>query len=126
MLKIVICDDEKVSADYLIKMIKSKFGLPYTIDVCKSGEELHTYISKTEKEIDVLLMDIKLEKENGIEVASIIKKRCPDLKVIFVTGYREEYVENIFLSIKPFGILGKPVDGNILISLLNQAYKLRE
>lgn len=38
-----------------------------------------------------------------------------------MTGYKEEYSEILFLSIKPFGILGKPVNSELLISLLHQA-----
>lgn len=106
MLKILICDDDYRSIQYLRDKISRKLEMLHSLEVCTSGEELLRYIKEEKGKIDVLLMDIKLDKENGIEIATTIKQRLPGLKVIFVTGYKEEYSEILFLSIKPFGILG--------------------
>lgn len=121
MLNILICDDDCGSTRYLQDVISRKLDVPYSVEMCTSGDELFQYIKKEKSRIDVLLMDIKLEKENGIEIAAMIKQKLPGLKVIFVTGYKEEYSEILFLSVKPFGILGKPVNSEILVSLLRQA-----
>lgn len=125
MLKILICDDDYGSILYLQDKINRELEVLHSIETCTSGEELLRYIREGRERIDVLLMDIRLEKENGIEIAAAIKQKNPELKVIFVTGYKEEYAEILFLSIKPFGILGKPVNSEILVSLLCQAEKLK-
>lgn len=121
MLNILICDDDYGSIRYLQDKISRELEVLHSIEICTSEDELLQYIRREKSRIDVLLVDIKLEKENGIEVAAMIKQKLPGLKVIFVTGYKEEYSEILFLSIKPFGILGKPVNSEILVSLLRQA-----
>lgn len=82
MLKILICDDDYRSIQYLQNKIEQKLDISYLVESCTSGEELLAYIQDEKNKTDVLLMDIKLEKENGIEIAAVIKQSQPNLKVI--------------------------------------------
>ena len=93
----------------------------YSIFEYASGKELMEYLECTEVLPDVIMMDIELGEENGVELAANIKRRFTKIKIIFVTGHKEEYIESLFLQIKPFGVLGKPVNNEILCQLLRQA-----
>ncbi|MCD7801057.1 MAG: LytTR family transcriptional regulator DNA-binding domain-containing protein, partial [Ruminococcus sp.] len=52
-----------------------------------------------------------------------ITKKYPNIKIIFVTGYSEKYIEDIFISnhkINPYGFLKKPIDIIKLSTYINQ------
>ena len=44
-------------------------------------------ILKENEDISLVLIDIKMPKQNGLEVTREIKKSYPHIKVIVVTGY---------------------------------------
>lgn len=45
-----------------------------------------------EKQVDVVLLDIKMPIMDGWQTLEVIQHRWPDTKVIFLTMYREEYL----------------------------------
>ena len=119
MLSILICEDEKEWAESIRTLILKNYGADAQVRVCLSKEELDRE-EKSGGEFDAVLMDIQLGGENGIELASELKNRHPQWQFIFVSGYIDEYLEGMFLSIRPAGVLRKPVDGDLCIRLLEK------
>ena len=68
----------------------------------------------------LLIADIRLGDENGIETAHFIQSFFKNLFIIFITGFPEEYYEEIFRNVKPYGFLGKPVKTELLIEYINE------
>jgi DNA-binding LytR/AlgR family response regulator len=72
---------------------------------------------------DVVIMDIDWGNEdNGMDYAATLHDLSPYTKVIFMTGFQEQYAQQIFL--KPAnlcGFLSKPIDRDLLLKLLNKA-----
>lgn len=67
--------------------------------------------------IEVAFLDIELGRTNGIELAKQIKDICPQIRVIFVTGY-QQYAIDAF-RIHATGYLLKPVAaGDITAELI--------
>lgn len=119
-MRILICEDEQIWQDKLTKLICDKFDQDSEIMCCTSPEEVYALGHDV---FDVVLMDIRLEDKNGIYLAAELKKQHPDWKFIFVSSYTDEYLEGIFLKIKPYGILKKPLDEKICIELLEMVKK---
>jgi len=74
MYKIAICEDDQEQQKYL-KNVIDKFKNPYLseADIFSSGESLiETY--KVEGEYSIILLDMQLDKMNGIETAETIRK----------------------------------------------------
>lgn len=71
IIKIAICDDEKVIIDrlrgYIEKYIK-KAGLPYKIDIYQSGEEFAA-LEKAMSGYDIVFMDVNMKEMDGIKTA---------------------------------------------------------
>lgn len=117
-MRILICEDEQIWRDKLSELILDKFDHDSEIVCCSKPEDVYAL----EHEIfDIVLMDIRLEDENGIALAAELKKRHPDWKFIFVSSYTDTYLEGIFLKIKPYGIWKKPLDERMCIDLLEMA-----
>lgn len=66
------------------------------------------------KTVDAAFIDIRLESSSGIELASEISELYPKIRIIFVTNFGNEYYEDIFLAVKPFAILKKPIKQDYL------------
>ena len=80
--KILICDDEEGIRESLNLILKDEYQLKFS--TC--GSECLKSL-KEDKDINLVLIDIKMPKQNGLEVTREIKKLFPNIKVIIVTGY---------------------------------------
>ena len=74
MIHIAICDDEPHMSDALREMVSVFFrgkNRDIMISQFSSGEQL----LKTEKEIDILFLDIQMENLDGMETARRLRRR---------------------------------------------------
>src|SRR5947209_3712620 len=81
--KILICDDEEGVRESLKLILADHYNL---IVVDNGKQALHALSNN--KDIPLVLMDIKMPKNSGLEVIKEIKNKNPKIKVIMVTGYR--------------------------------------
>lgn len=73
-------------------------------------------------EAQIVLLDIKLDGINGLDILQVIREKQPDLPVILMTGYREELAAKIerALKIKATPILYKPFQIDELMRIIAQ------
>jgi DNA-binding LytR/AlgR family response regulator len=97
MYRVAICDDEKSSAaeaaELLEKYKEKHWGTRIEADIYYTSIDL---LGALEKEAyDIFILDIYIDKINGIELAQAIKKNNEDAKIIFMTSsnafYREAF-----------------------------------
>jgi len=81
--RILICDDEEGIRESLKLILKDDYELAF----CTNGQECLDCIIG-DKDYDLLLLDIKMPKVNGLEILKQVKAKKPDLKIIVVTGYK--------------------------------------
>ena len=84
--QLLICDDEYVVRD-AIRLILNE---DYQITFVHNGQEALDAIKK--KEPDLLIMDIKMPKVNGLEALRKIRRAKRRLKVLIMTGYESSDV----------------------------------
>jgi len=82
MKSILICDDEEGIRESL-KLILEK---DYEVKFAGSGDEAIRKIR--ENPTDMVILDIKMPKKDGLETLKELKKISPGLKVIIATGYK--------------------------------------
>jgi CheY-like chemotaxis protein len=72
----------------------------------------HTDMETIASESQVILLDMKLNQINGLDVLKTIRARHPSLPVLLVTGYRQEMAEAVHaaLEISAFACLYKPLE----------------
>lgn len=119
-MRLLICDDDLVFAETLRRFLEE--NLPDTIrfQVCGDRNRLLKLFAGN-NHCDLLLMDICLEEDNGICLAKELLTRFPQMPVIFITGYPDLYYEKVFLSLRPYGFVKKPVNKQLLLTLIRQA-----
>ena len=81
--KILICDDE----EGIRESLKLVLGDHYNLVTVDSGAMALEVLAHN-KEIKVMLLDIKMPKSSGLDALQEIKKKHPHLKIIMVTGYK--------------------------------------
>ena len=93
IMRVVICDDEKVTCSEIEKML-SFFAfekcIKLEVDVFFDGDTLTEYLKK-EKAPDILFLDIELPGMNGVEVGKYIRDilRNTDMFMIYISSKKE-------------------------------------
>ena len=82
--RILSIDDEPNFTD-LIRQYFEPRG--YTIDVTCEGKKGLEMIN--ECDYDVVLLDLKMVGIDGEEVMRVIKDKCSNVKIIFITAYND-------------------------------------
>lgn len=94
--RIVIIDDN----NFLIKSVKEKLSFFEDITVsfaANNGLECMEKLNEN-RNIDLILMDIEMPKQNGIETAALVKQKYPQIKILMLTVFDDD--GNIFKAIQ--------------------------
>ena len=123
MLHLAICDDEWDTVLALEGMIHQVLQDNVIISKHSNPFSLLTYIvDEVKGEIDLIILDIKLGEQNGIEVAKTIQSYFSEIKVVFMTKYLK-LAQDIF-QISPVYFLAKPVELRYLRAALYKTMEL--
>lgn len=119
MIKIAICDDEKLHIEKIEKLLTTR-------EDAKSFEiyryDKATELLKSDIKFEFLFMDIELTDANGVAVAKVMRNKIKDLFVFFTTSYTN-YISEAF-RIMPFQYLVKPLDSQLFNAELDRAIKI--
>ena len=83
MIKIAIIEDDEDYRDALATVLQYDDTIKF-VSSLGTTEDMMTTIQ--ENKPDVVLMDINLGKESGIEAAGMLKKKWPELKILMLTA----------------------------------------
>lgn len=104
-LKVAICDDEKYfreSIQELISKYLKQKDILFLIDLFESGIAFCSDDDNMQR-YDVIFLDIGMKEMNGMDTAYKIRKKNPDMTIVFITimmdyaleGYRVNAVRYI-------------------------------
>ncbi len=118
-LRILVAEDNAVNRHVICRLLEK---LGYSPDVVETGEDVIRALS--EKEYDVILMDVQMPKMDGVEATRIIHERFPEdqrpyiiaLTAHALAGDREKY-----LAVGMDAYLSKPLRVEDLIEALREA-----
>ncbi len=123
MIHIAICDNDYSVLDNLENKISNILNSQVRISKHNNPFSLMTYIMDEVKgNIDLVIIDIRLQSQNGIYVAETLLEEYPNIKIIF-TSEKLELVKDIF-RINPVYFLLKPIDENYLRDALYKVIKI--
>lgn len=107
MIKIGICDDEKIILEILQKIIEQcleKLGFEAELFLFAGGKEL----LETEVELDILFLDVEMPQMDGIEVGKKLRRKKNECKIIVATSRRERFKEAFYID--AFRFVTKPFE----------------
>ncbi len=121
---ILIAEDEEVNYLYLEVLFEAETDRNYNLIHAKNGKEaLEICISN--KDIDLVLMDIKMPVMNGYEAIEKIKEKFPNLPIIAQTAYSTKSDKHLALNHGYDDFISKPIDKEKIFGLINKHLKVR-
>ena len=119
LLHILIVDDDHPYGVLLKKIITARGHL---VKLCVSAEEALTYL-QSEQQVDIVLLDYKMEGISGINLLQWMYGKKMDIPVILITSYGSEeiYEEAFKWGASEYFIKGE-MDSVRLPILLEQVY----
>jgi DNA-binding NtrC family response regulator len=116
-IKVLLVDDEIAFVNTLAQRLRLRKLL---VDTVYDGEQALTYIKDIEP--DVIVLDLKMPGLHGIEVLREIKKIKREIQVIILTGHGTDKDEEEARKLGGFDFLRKPVDIDLLIRKIKEAF----
>jgi signal transduction histidine kinase/CheY-like chemotaxis protein len=110
---ILVVEDEDVVRDLVVGKLRD---LRYRVLEARDGHA-GLAIIESEERIDLLVSDIGLPGLTGLQMVDVGRRRRPDLKVLYMTGYAETMPENWSLDART-DLVTKPFEFDALMQRL--------
>ena len=119
MIKVLIADDQELIRQSLQIVLDSRENLQVT-DAVANGQEVVASVRREKP--DVILMDIRMPKMDGVQCTKIIKEHYPQIKIIILTTFDDdEFVYNA-LKYGASGYLLKGISMDGLAAAIETVY----
>jgi DNA-binding NtrC family response regulator len=118
--RILIADDEEIVIRSCLRILSAD---DYQIDTARDGLEALRKIA--DNDYDVLILDIKMPKMDGMEVLQRVKEAHPDIDVIMMTGLHEIETAVQAMKLGAFDYLPKPFDPEEFAMVVERAFERR-
>ena len=115
--RILVCDDQ-VNIRESYKLI---FENDYELVFADNGH--HALLWLQENRPDLVIMDIKMPRMDGLTALKELKKLRPELPVLIVTGYDCVDTATAALQAGAFDYLVKPFDPEQITKVVSQLFK---
>ncbi len=114
---ILIVDDDLSTCETLTDVL---FEKGYRIARASNGKEAINMLK--EKNFDIVFIDVKMPVMNGLEVYHALREIRPHIKVIMMTGYRQEAQDLVEEAIKnnAYTCIYKPFDAEKVLKLVEE------
>ncbi len=119
MHKLLIVDDEW----FAVEGIKSgvDWGSLGFTDIYEAHNADQAKARLAQTEVDIILCDIEMPGQNGIELAEWVRKQFPFIPIIFLTCHADFAYAQQAIHLGSFDYLLKPVDFDVLKLTVNKA-----
>ena len=108
MIEIVLCEDQiqhQKTIEKFLTEIVGENNIEYNLKMYKSGEEL---LNNYPKNVDIFILDIQMEKINGMDVARKIREIDKNKPEIIFTTSLVEYIQEGY-EVRAYRYLLKPI-----------------
>ena len=118
--KILIVDDEPISLKVLSEYLE---GENLNLEFAENGKQALAILEKEPKNVSLVIMDRIMPFMSGMEVFQVMKQSnlLKKIPVIMLTGMteKEDIIDAVDAGV--FDYLTKPVNKNLLVSLVRRA-----
>ena len=123
MIRIAIVDDHAMVRAGLRQFFADQVDF-VVIGEAANGREALDIVRK--EEVDVVLMDISMPDQSGVDALAAIKARAPDLPVLILSGFPEEHYATTLLRQGASGYLNKECDPEEIVKAIRTVFRGRK
>jgi len=116
--RVLIVDDEE-SVRWALRKALERAG--YQVDLTAEGPA--GLAAAAEPEVELVLLDVRLPGQDGLEVLREIRRRRPDLPVIMMTAYGTLQVAVEAMKLGAYDYIGKPFDVDEVLLVTEKALR---
>ncbi|MDX8391623.1 MAG: ATP-binding protein [Mariprofundaceae bacterium] len=120
---VLLADDEPLLREAAGSMLEK---LGYQPVLIENGHAAVEYIRNNPQTVSIALLDLIMPGMNGHEAAVEIRNICPDLPIIFVTGYNLSNKQDKEISMICSQIINKPYDVRHLSGVIGKLLQTPE
>ena len=121
MIKVFLVEDEYAIREGIKRSVNWESNGFELVGEAGDGEVAFPKILKTKP--DILITDIRMPFMDGLELAGLVKKELPDIRIIVLSGYDDFNYAKKAISIGVEEYILKPVSGE---NLMLELGKIRE
>jgi len=123
MIRIAIIDDHAIVRAGLRQYFSDQVDLQVVAEAA-NGREAVDIVRKGN--VDVLVMDLSMPDQSGVDALAAIKARAPDLPVLILSGFPEEHYATTLLRQGASGYLNKDCDPEEIVKAIRTVYRGRK
>lgn len=123
MIRIVIVDDHAIVRAGLRQYFSTQVDLRVTGEAA-SGREALELVRRGD--LDLVLMDLSMPDQSGVDALAAIKAREPDLPVLILSGYPETHYATTLLRQGASGYLNKECDPEEIVKAIRTVVRGRK
>lgn len=123
MIRIGIVDDHVIVRTGLRQYLSEHVDLRVTGEAANGKEALDLV---RQGEVDVLIMDLSMPDQSGVDALSAIKAREPDLPVLILSGFPESHYATTLLRQGASGYLNKECDPEEIVKAIHTVHRGRK
>jgi len=123
MIRIAIVDDHAIVRAGLRQFFADQVDFVVAAEAANGREALDIV---RQGEIDVMIMDISMPDQSGVDALAAIKARAPDLPVLILSGFAEEHYATTLLRQGASGYLNKDCDPQEIVRAIRTVYRGRK
>src|SRR5690349_8828147 len=117
-IRVVMADDHEMVLHGVSAMLRHFDQDVEVVGMATNQADALALVAKEKP--DVLLCDIRLGRDSGLDLCRGIHEQFPDLKVVFLTVYEDEQYVYQALRVNAAGYILKRVDGGELVGYLKR------
>jgi len=123
MIRIAIVDDHAMVRAGLRQFFADQADFEVVAEAA-NGREAVDIVRKGE--VDVIVMDIAMPDQSGVDALAAIRARAPDLPVLILSGYPEEHYATTLLRQGASGYLNKDCDPEEIVKAIRTVCRGRK
>jgi len=123
MIRIAIIDDHAIVRAGLRQFFSEQVDLSVVAEA-SSGKEAVDIVRKGN--VDVIVMDLSMPDQSGVDALSAIKARAPDLPVLILSGFPEAHYATTLLRQGAAGYLNKECDPEEIVKAIRTVFRGRK
>lgn len=118
MMKVLLVEDEPLVRD-MVRAFLERAG--YGVEAVGTAEE--AFEGWSDRAVDLLLTDVMLPGQTGVELATQLRQQRPDLKVLYMSGNVSDPTARESISKQDTRFLAKPFSRATLIEAVEKLTK---
>lgn len=114
---LLVAEDDEIILELTSQFLRDA---GYTVLTATNGEEAVHLFEDHADEIDCIMMDVVMPRMGGKQAMDLIRKKCPDIRYVFSSGYSPDAEQHDFVKRKKQHVLNKPYMSEALLRKIRE------